>query len=76
MKNLWNYILDTRFSCSKDTKYFKLIDLYSNNKSFITHIIEEQGMQHKAILDKMDFLDRKYEALVKAIWGMEVVERD
>lgn len=55
--------------------YFKMVDSYRHNKSFIAQIIEEQGVQKQAILDKLDFLDDKYEALVKTIWGMEVMEQ-
>jgi hypothetical protein len=34
---------DTSFSRSKNTKVFKLIELYGLNKAFIEHVIEEKG---------------------------------
>jgi len=52
-----------------------MVDSYRHNKSFIAQIIEEHGVQKQAILDKLDFLDDKYEALVKTIWGMLVMEQ-
>lgn len=71
---LMDWIPDKGFSWSKDAKYFKLVELYWYNKSFIVQVVEEHGVQQQGILDKLDFLDRKYEALVKTIWGTEAME--
>lgn len=66
--------MDSRqVSHSWDTKYFKQIDLYWHNKSIFVQMTKEQGIQQKAILNKLDYLDQKYETIVKVLWGMEVV---
>jgi hypothetical protein len=62
-----DWIPETCFSCSEHTKYFKQIDFYWHTKTIITQVIDQHDTQHKAILDKVDYLDHKYEALVKAL---------
>ena len=64
-----NWVLDTSFFRSNDTKYMKLVELYWVNKSFISQVIEEQGKQQQEILSKLDQMGKKYEA----IWGIEIV---
>jgi hypothetical protein len=44
-----------------------LIEVYCLNKYFITEIVEEKVLQQHTILDKLNLMDRKFEALVKAI---------
>jgi hypothetical protein len=64
---LLQWMPDTRFLLSQDTKLFRMVEIYWHNKSFIAQIIEEKGFRHKAILHKLDFLETKYDALITAI---------
>jgi hypothetical protein len=72
------WIPDTSFSHSCNTKYFRKIDIYwkTQTKSIVAQVIEEQGKQQKAILCKLEFLDQKYEALIKTLWDMEVMGKE
>lgn len=55
-----------------------MVKLYWHKKSFISQVVEEKGIQFQAILDKLDFLDENYMALVKYVWvvDMLVEEKD
>jgi hypothetical protein len=50
------WILDIGFSRSKDTKYFRKIEIYWHTKSMVAQVIEEHGTRHKAILEKLESL--------------------
>jgi hypothetical protein len=79
-----DWVPDIGFTHSRDTKCVMQIDIYWHTKPILSQVSEEQGMQQKVILntlnmqqkdtmDKLDYLDKKYEALVKLLWDMEAI---
>lgn len=76
-------IPDTQFSRTRDTKFFRMVELYwytksfialviEENKSFIALVIEEKGFQ-KTIMDKLNLMKEKFDAMIKALRAIEGV---
>lgn len=50
-----------------------MVGIYWLNESLIAQSIEEKVNQQKEVLNKLEFMENKYDALIKAHWDLEVV---
>ena len=78
MKTL-QWILDTSYSESRDTNIFGMIKIYWLVKSLIAQAIEERDFQQQSkFMRKEEFMEAKYDALVRVQQGLKaaVVEDD
>jgi hypothetical protein len=66
-----HWVPDIRYSRSRESKTFKLIELYWLNKAFIAQVVDERGQQHQAILQNLDILEKKFEAVCKEVFDIE-----
>lgn len=69
---LLHWIPDTQFSRSRDTEFFRMVELYWHAKSFIALVIEEKGFQ-KAIMNKLNLMKEKCDAMIKTLRSIEAV---
>lgn len=60
------WVPDSSYSRTRDTKIFKLIELYWLNKAFITQVVEEKSSQQQAMMQKLNMMDQKFDALCKS----------
>lgn len=66
------WIPDPGYSRTRDTKIFKLTKLYQLNKAFIAEIVEEKGSQYQDIMHKLNVMERKFHALCREIFNIEI----
>lgn len=57
----------------RDTKIFRISEMYWMTKALIAQIVKERSLQQQVILHKIDFLDSKFEPVFKAVYGVDIV---
>lgn len=67
------WVPDSGNSRTRDTKIFKLIELYWMNKDFIAQVVEERGNQQQAIMWKLNMMDHKFYALCKEVFNIQTI---
>jgi hypothetical protein len=51
-------------------------ELYWLNKSFIAEGVKERGQQQEAIFHKLDLMDKKFEAVCRAVYDIDIIMTD
>lgn len=62
-----------RFSRKRDTKIFRITEMYWMTKALFAQVVEKRNLQQQVILHKIDLLDGKFEAVFKAVYGVDIV---